>query len=199
MSKTKKSGPAIFMYCVIGITLLSSIICFYLYYGNIYKNANILWIGIIAFTIMYHFWVRIIMGNVSKIFKKHINYKQWWFKERSFEKGLYKLLRVKEWKGKALTYDPESFSLKKHSLEEIANIMVKSELDHWINEVISLSTLLFIIPWGDGRWAFVISAIFAMIFDSQFIIIQRYNRPRILKVLEKEELHRIKQKSTISK
>lgn len=196
MSKTKKSGPAIFMYCVIGITLIISIICFYLYYGNIYKTEMILWIGIIAFIIMYHFWVRIIMGNVSKIFKKHINYKQWWFEEKSFEKNLYKLLRVKEWKGKALTYNPESFSLKKHSLEEIANTMVKSEIDHWINEVISLSTLLFIIPWGK-MWAFIISAIFAMIFDSQFIIIQRYNRPRILKVLRREEEH--KRKSTISK
>lgn len=192
MSKPKKSGPAIFMYCVIGITLITSIICFYLYYGNIHKTELVLWIGIIAFTIMYHFWVRIIMGNVSKLFKKHINYKQWWFKEKSFEKGLYKLLRVKEWKGKALTYNPESFSLKEHSLEEIANTMVKSEVDHWINEVISLSTLLFIIPWGDGVWAFVISAIAAMIFDSQFIIIQRYNRPRVLKILEREEIYRIK-------
>ena len=191
MSKTKKSGPAIFMYCVIVITLITSIICIYLYYGNIYKNETILWIGIIAFTIMYHFWVRIIMGNVSKLFKKYINYKQWWFKEKSFEKGLYKFLRVKEWKGKALTYNPESFSLKEHSLEEIANTMVKSEIDHWINEAISLSTLLFIIPWG-RTWAFVISAIAAMIFDSQFIIIQRYNRPRILKVLEREETHKIK-------
>ena len=191
MSKPKKSGPAIFMYCVIGITLITSIICFYLYYGNVYKTEMILWIGIIAFTIMYHFWVRIIMGNVSKLFKKYINYKQWWFKEKSFEKGLYKFLRVKEWKGKALTYNPESFSLKEHSLEEIANTMVKSEIDHWINEAISLSTLLFIIPWG-RTWAFVISAIAAMIFDSQFIIIQRYNRPRILKVLEREETHKIK-------
>ena len=191
MSKPKKSGPAIFMYCVIGVTLITSIICFYLYYGNIYDTETILWIGIIAFTIMYHFWVRIIMGNVSKLFKKHINYKQWWFKEKSFEKGLYKLLHVKEWKDKALTYNPESFSLKEHSLEEIANTMVKSEVDHWINEVISLSTLLFIIPWGKA-WAFVISAIAAMIFDSQFIIIQRYNRPRILKVLKREEKHKIK-------
>ena len=194
MGKTKKSGPAIFMYGVIGITLMTSIICFYLYYGNVYKSEPILWIGIIVFTIMYHFWVRIIMGNVSKLFKKHLNYKQWWFKEKSFEKGLYKLLRVKEWKGKALTYNPELFSLKEHSLEEIANTMVKSEVDHWINEVISLSTLLFIIPWG-RTWAFVISAIIAMIFDSQFIIIQRYNRPRVLKILEKEENH--KTKSTI--
>ena len=196
MSKTKKSGPAIFMYCVIGITLITSIICFYLYYGNVQKNETILWIGIVAFTIMYHFWVRIIMGNVSKLFKRHLNYKQWWFKEKSFEKGLYKVLHVKEWKDKALTYNPESFSLKQHSLEEIANTMVKSEIDHWINEVISLSTLLFIVPWG-GTWAFVISAIVAMIFDSQFIIIQRYNRPRVLKVLEREEAHNIKEKSTI--
>lgn len=186
MSKVKKSGPAIFMYCVIGITLITSIICFYLYYGNVYKSETILWIGIVVFTIMYHFWVRIIMGNVSKLFKKHLNYNQWWFKEKSFEKRLYKLLRVKEWKGKALTYNPELFSLKENSLEDIANTMVKSEIDHWINEIISMTTLLFIIPWG-GAWAFGISAIAAMIFDSQFIIIQRYNRPRVLKILEKEE------------
>ena len=87
--KNKKSGPAIFMYCVIGITLMTSIICFVLYYKNIYKNEIILWTGITAFTIMYHFWVRIIMGNVSKLFKKHINYNQWWFKEKKFEKKIH--------------------------------------------------------------------------------------------------------------
>ena len=186
MSSNKKSGPAIFMYCVIGITLITSIICFTLYYRNIYKNEVILWTGITAFTIMYHFWVRIIMGNVSKLFKKHIHYKQGWFQEKAFEKKLYKFLRVKEWKDKALTYNPESFSLKEHSLEEIASTMAKSEVDHWINEVISLSTILFAIPWGK-LWLFTITAIAAMIFDSQFIIIQRYNRPRIVKILERRE------------
>ena len=185
MSKSKKSGPAIFMYCVIVITVVTSIVCFTLYYRNIYKNGIILWTGITAFTIMYHFWVRIIMGNVSKLFKKHINYKQWWFKERKFEKGFYNLIHVKDWKGKALTYNPESFSLKEYSLEEIANTMAKSELDHWINELISITTLLFAIPWGQF-WIFLTTAIAAMIFDSQFIIIQRYNRPRIVKILEKE-------------
>ena len=191
MNKTKKSGPAIFMYCVIGVTLITSIICFLLYYSNTLKNGIVLWTGITAFTIMYHFWVRIIMGNVSKLFKNYINYNQWLFKERKFEKGLYKFLRVKNWKGKALTYNPESFSLKEHSLAEIANTMAKSEVDHWINEAISLSTLLFAIPWGQF-WIFFITAIVAMIFDSQFIIIQRYNRPRILKVLGREKNHKIK-------
>ena len=185
MSKTKKSGPALFMCLVIVITLIISITCFILYYGNIYKNNLILWTGITAFTIMYHFWVRIIMGNVSKLFKKYINYKQWLFKERKFEKKLYKILRVKDWKGKALTYNPESFSLKEHSLEEIANTMAKSEVDHWINEAISLSTMLFAILWGDF-WIFCLTAVAAMIFDSQFIIIQRYNRPRIVKIIDRE-------------
>ena len=185
MAKVKKSGPAIFMYCVIVITILVWGICFSLYYKNIYKSSIILWIGIIAFTIMYHFWLRIIMGNVSKLFKKYINYKQWWFKEKRFEKRLYDLLRVKDWKGKALTYNPESFSLKEHSLDEIVDTMTKSELDHWINEVISVTTILFAIPWGQ-LWIFILTAVIAMIFDAQFIIIQRYNRPRVEKILNKE-------------
>ena len=186
MAKTKISGPALFMYCVIGICLITSIVCFYMYYRGISTNYLVLLLGIVTFTIMYHFWVRIIMGNVSKLFKKHIKYNQTFFKERSFEKGLYKFLRVKDWKGKALTYNPESFSLKEHSLEEIANTMTKSEVDHWINEIISLTSILFSFIWSELSLAFAISAIAAMIFDSQFIIIQRYNRPRVLKILEKE-------------
>lgn len=189
----KISKPALFMYLVIVITVIVTIVCFVLYYGNYNKNEFILWIGISAFTIMYHFWVRIIMGNVSKIFKKHISYKQKWFKERKFEKGLYKKLHVKNWKDKALTYNPESFSLEKHSLEEIANTMAKSELDHWINELISISTIFFSIIWGEF-WIFLITAIAAMIFDSQFIIIQRYNRPRIVNLLERQNKRNSKEK-----
>lgn len=186
MIKLKKSGPALFMYSVIAITLIISITCFYLHYANLNDSSIILWTGITAFTIMYHFWVRIIMGNVSKLFRKYINYKQWWFKEKKFEKNLYKFLKVKDWKGKALTYNPEQFSLKENSLEDIINTMTKSEVDHWINEIISLSTILFSIPWGEF-WIFFITAIAAMIFDSQFIIIQRYNRPRVLKILERNK------------
>ena len=186
MSKTKKSGPAIFMYCVIGITLVVAIVCFALYYGNIYKNGIILWIGITAFTIMYHLWMRIIFGNITTKFKKHISYKHWWFKERKFEKTLYKFLKVKKWKNKALTFQPELFSVKDYSLEEIANTMTKSELDHWINEILSLTTLAFGLIWGE-MWICALTAFAAMLFDAQFIVIQRFNRPRILKIIEKQK------------
>ena len=186
MKLFQTSGPALFMYSVIAIGVILSVVCFGAYYSEQTENDIILWIGITAFTITYHFWGRIILGNVSKLFKKHINYKQWLFKERKFEKKLYEILKVKKWKGKALTYNPEQFDLKQNSLEQILNTMTKSEVDHWINEAISISTMFFGLIWGQ-TWIFVITAIAAMIFDGQFIVIQRYNRPRIIRILEKEK------------
>lgn len=183
MSKPKKSGPALFMHAVIAVALVTTAACFLLYYGGFVKSGVVLWTGIVTFTIMYHFWVRILMGNVTKRFA--INYRQWWFKERAFEKRLYKLLQVKRWKDKALTYDPQSFSLKDHSLEEIANTMSKSEVDHWINQLIALSTVLFSLWWGQF-WIFFATALAACLFDAQFIAIQRYNRPRLVKLIQRQ-------------
>ena len=184
MKLFQTSGPAIFMYIVIALGILISITCLGTYYAGITENNIFLWIGITAFTITYHFWGRIIFGNISKLFKKYINYNQWWFKEKWFEKKLYEILRVKKWKGKALTYNPEQFDLKENSLDQIINTMTKSEVDHWINEAISISTMFFGLIWGE-TWIFVITALAAMIFDGQFIVIQRYNRPRVLKILER--------------
>lgn len=181
VSKPKKSGSAIFMYCVIAVTVFLSAGCFALYYGNVVRSGAVLWTGVTAFTIMYHFWGRIILGNVTKLFP--IRYDQWWFKERSFEKKLYRLLQVKRWKGKALTYNPELFSMKDRTPEQIANTTAKAETDHWVNEIISLTTLLFPLLWGEF-WIFGITAVLAMLFDGQFIVIQRYNRPRLLRLME---------------
>lgn len=185
MSKQKRSGPALFMYSVIFVAVIVAAVCFGLYYSKQTGNKAILWTGIVAFMIVYHFWGRIIMGNVSKLFK--LNQKHWCFREKRFEKGLYKLLLVKKWKGKALTYNPEAFSLKTHSLSEIVAVMTKSEVDHWINELISLVSILFSLLWGKP-WIFVVTALLAMIFDAQFIIIQRFNRPRLLRILQKQSL-----------
>ena len=185
MKLFQTSGPALFMYSIIAIGVVLSVICFGFYYGGYNENNIILWGGITAFTITYHFWGRIILGNVSKLFRKHINYKRWWFRERKFEKKLYEILKVKKWKGKALTYNPEQFDLKQNSLEQILNTMTKSEVDHWINEAISISTMFFGLIWGE-TWIFVLTAIVAMLFDGQFIVIQRYNRPRVIKILERQ-------------
>lgn len=177
----KKSFAQLLMYFVIGISLIISVVCFCFYYGKIYKSSAVLWTGVTFFTVMYHLWARIIFGNITKLFK--INYNNFWFRERSFEKVIYNAINVKGWKDKVLTYNPHLFSLKNYTLEEIALTMTKAEIDHWINEIISLTTLLFSLIWGKLE-IFLITAIAAMIFDGQFIVIQRFNRPRVLRLLE---------------
>ncbi len=184
MQKKKKSGPQLFMHAVIVLTAIVACAAFILYYGHVWRRAAVLWCGIVCFMILYHFWVRILLGNLSKRFR--INSAHPWFLERPFEKKLYAFLRVKQWKGKALTYDPEAFSIKAHSLDEIAATMTKAELDHWMNELVSLSSLLFSLLWGEF-WIFLLTAVAAMLFDGQFILIQRYNRPKVLRILEKRK------------
>lgn len=185
--KNKPSGPAIFMYCVITLALTIATVCFAIHYGGFFVNRVILWTGVTAFTIMYHLWLRIILGNVTKLFRKQLTYKKWWFKEKMGENAFYKLIRVKKWKAHALTYDPKQFSLQDNSLEQLANNMTKAEADHWINVAISLSTLLFALMWGE-LWIFALSAFAAILFDGQFIVIQRYNRPRVVKLLKKQTI-----------
>ena len=186
MKLFQTSGPALFMYTVIACTLIATCVCFYTYYGAIYVNEAVLWTGITTFTILYHFWGRIILGNISKLFKRFISYKSWWFREKGFERKLYDILCVKKWKKHAFTYNPEQFDVKENSIEELLATMTKAEFDHWLNELISISTMFFGLIWGQ-TWIFVVTAIAAMIFDAQFIVIQRYNRPRVIKVLEMEK------------
>lgn len=182
-TKTKPSGPAIFMYCVIALCAIISVICFTMYYTEIHSSELFLWIAITCFTITYHLWLRIIMGNITMHFK--IDYTMWWYKEHRFDKSISKLFRVKKWKDKALTYRPELFSLKDFSLTDIANTMCKAETDHLINVLISLSTIFFGFIWG-MTWIFAITAFLAILFDMQFVLIQRYNRPRVVKLINKQ-------------
>lgn len=180
----KPSFAAILMYLIIAFTAVSAVICLGIYYTNTFDSLVILWVGIVSFTIMYHLWLRIIMGNISKLFR--VNYKTFWFREKKFEKSLYKLLKVKRWKNKTLTYNPELYDVEKRTLEEIASTTAKSELDHLINVLIAFSTVFFGLIWG-MTWIFALTAFFAAVFDAQFIVIQRYNRPRLIKLINREK------------
>lgn len=180
MNKSPKSASAIFMYIVIGVMLTVAAFCFTLYYADFVKSRVVLWVGVVSFTVLYHFWLRILLGSFTR--RLPIRYTHAWFRQRKFETRLYRFLRVRKWKDKVLTYDPDAFSMEKHTYEEIAYAMAKAETDHWINELLSLSTLLFIPIWG-AWWAFVPSVVLAMLFDAQFIVVQRYHRPIILRVI----------------
>jgi len=73
--------------------------------------------------------------------------------------------------------------MKIRSLDEIANTTAKSEVDHWVNIIFSISTIFFSLIWW-SFWVFLLSAFVAILFDMQFIVVQRYNRPKMIRVYQ---------------
>lgn len=138
-------------------------------------------------TVCYHFSMRLAVGFAVKgLIKKPLDHHAWWFTPKSFEKTLYQLLRVKKWKDFMPTYRPEDFSLKIHTLEEIIQTMCISEIVHEIIAVFSFLPLFMVIPFGEPA-VFLITSVLAGGFDMTFVIIQRYNRPRLARMVERKK------------
>ena len=68
-------------------------------------SSIILSICITLGVIAYHFAMRLIVGtSIDLIFHNKMNYNLFWFRQRKFEKKLYKLLKVRKWAKKIPTY-----------------------------------------------------------------------------------------------
>ncbi len=152
-----------------------------------YSSKQTLTLLITFITTSYHFVMRIIVGYVvDGLYHNKMNYKNSWFKVSEVENRMYEVLKVKEWKKYIPTYSPESFSLKHHTLTEIAMSMCQSEIVHEIIVVLSFVPVLTI-PWLGEAEVFIITSFLAACFDMTFVIMQRYNRPRIIKLIEKRK------------
>ena len=137
-------------------------------------------------TCFYHFAMRLLVGyGLNHVMKNKADYQKAWYQLKPFEVKLYKCLRVKKWKGSMPTYDPRVFDPKIHSWEEIAQAMCQAELVHEIIAVLSFLPLLAAIPFGTFP-VFLITSLLAALYDLCFVIMQRYNRPRILKLINKK-------------
>lgn len=135
--------------------------------------------------VVYHMFIRFFAPVLLWVFfRKTYDYRRRWFQPRGWEPRLYRLLGVKRWKGRAITYDPREFSLQLHSLEEIVNNMCHAEAVHELTALLSLLSVLFAIPLG-GAAAFWTAAVLAASVDMACVAIQRYNRPRLVRLLER--------------
>lgn len=137
-------------------------------------------------TISYHFVMRLLVGQTVTLLyrnrKFHLN--SGGFRLYPFEPGLYKKIKVKKWKANMITAKPEQFDLRKNSLESLLHNMAQAELVHRIIMLLSFVPLVLIIPYG-APMVFILTSVFACLIDLQFVIIQRYNRPRVIKLLER--------------
>lgn len=165
------------------ITILSvicTVVCFFLY--NILDHKVILAVAITFGTVAYHFLMRLGVGFIyNKAMNNRADYTKRWYRCRDWEKKLYERLDVKHWKGTMPTYNASLFDHTKHSWDEIAQASCQAELVHETIMLLSFVPIIFSI-WFDAVVIFIITSVIAALFDMTFVIIQRYNRPRFIRL-----------------
>jgi len=180
MRVTKNRFPVI-MKCTAAVSAAATVLLFFLHH-----HFPLPWLSaaaITAGTVCYHFSVRLLIGLiVPKVFQS-VDPGHKWFLPKPFENKLYSFLQIKKWKKYVPTYAPETFFLEL-PLSQIARTMCISELVHTVIAVFSFVPLLFSIPFGEFP-VFLITSVLAAAVDCIFILLQRYNRPRVIRLLAK--------------
>ena len=165
------------------IGLLVSGIIYYL------TRSAVLFSAAITFgTMFYHLGIRLAIGySIDAKYHNHMDYTQKWFQEKPFEKKLYQVLKVKKWKKGLPTFNPEDFNLKNRSVEEIIQVSCQAEVVHEVIMPFSFVPILFS-AWFGSLGVFIATSCAAFLFDSIFVIMQRFNRPRLMRLMKKKKL-----------
>lgn len=172
-----------FLYTSTVIAVLLFVISYAVFRVTQNDIAQIFYITFMTFS--YHFVMRLVVGlGIGKVHPKEFDYHAKWFQPRPFEKKLYKKLKVKKWKAHVPAWSPESFETKYHSLSEIVSAMCNAEVVHEVIIVLSFVPILFSIEYGVPA-VFIITSVLAAAVDMVFVIVQRYNRPRIIKLINR--------------
>ncbi|WP_432651579.1 hypothetical protein [Huintestinicola sp.] len=137
-------------------------------------------------TVFYHFIMRLAVGEIITILyaKKEFRYEAKWYRQSRFEKFVYKKIDLKKHKRNAITAKPWQFDINERTYEELLHNMTQAEVVHEIIMVLSFVPILFSFRFG-ALAVFVITSVFACLIDMYFVMIQRFNRPRVLALKRK--------------
>lgn len=136
-------------------------------------------------TIFYHIAMRLAVGSlVDANYHNRMDYTKKWFQEKPFEKALYKKLNVRKWKKRLPTMNPQDFDMKSRSLEEIIQVTCQAEVVHELIMPLSFVPIAFSI-WFGSLGVFVVTSCVSFLFDCLFVIMQRYNRPRLMRLMKR--------------
>lgn len=129
----------------------------------------------------YHFVMRLGVGYlIDRCLNNQVDYTKKWFQVCSFETHVYNLLKVKKWKQYLPTLQNDCFDIRLHSLEEIASATCQAEIVHEIIVVFSFVPIV-LSKWFGSCEVFVVTSFLAALIDIAFVMIQRFNRPRLLR------------------
>lgn len=134
-------------------------------------------------TFLYHFLMRLAVGH---LIPSRFTGSERWFQQKKWEPKLYEKLNVQAWKMHMPTFDPDSFDIAKHGLNEVIGAMCKSEVVHEVIILFSFLPMLAAFPFGAFP-VFLLTSLFAAFIDTAFVILQRYNRPRLMELRDRRE------------
>ncbi len=173
------------MHTVAWITLALTVMSIWLCIAYQSELAEVL--AITFGTTAYHFWMRLFVGWCFDVFMHNkANYHKKWYQQKPWEGKFYDMLRVRKWKGDIPSYDPECFNPKKHTWDEIAQAMCQAELVHEVIIVLSFAPVICAY-WFSVLPVFLMTSVLAALFDSMFVMLQRYNRPRVVRLAERQK------------
>ncbi len=131
--------------------------------------------------LFYHVGMRLAVAYLAK---HRYNFKNAWFSEKAFEKPLYKKLHVRRWKKRLPSGNPESYSIENRTLFSIVQTMCRNEIIHEVSALLSL--LPIVLGFWYGAWGvWTVTSVFGSLCDLPFVCIQRYNRPRLVRLMER--------------
>ena len=145
--------------------------CFSLIYVKSH-HAVCFSLAITCGTFTYHMAMRFAMG---------------WVVGRHREPGLYAHLGVKRWKHRVPSYKPYDMH---GDLQAVVVQMCRNELAHEVMATLSFVPLLFCLFCDDpvaNLPVFLITSVLAAVADLIPVILQRYNRPRLQRLLRRRE------------
>ena len=173
--KKMKSAAAISLAALVVTSALYSIL----------KHDALLSLVITLGTIAYHLNMRLAVGAAfSARMRGKVDYSRRPFAVGKREMALYEKLHVKKWKGKLPTYDSALYDPKRHTWHEIAVNMCRSELVHEVIAVLSFLPI-FAGHWFGAYPVFVITSVLSAAFDMIFVVVQRYNRARVVRAMRR--------------
>lgn len=167
-------------YVLLGLTALCGL-------GCILLEKRVLFALAVTFaTIAYHIFMRSWVGNACwHRMHNQANYRNFWFRVSPGEERLYRRLKVNRWKNKLPTNDPATFDPKLHNWDEIAQTTCQAEVVHELNLVLSFVPVLAA-KYVGGLWAFVLTSTAAAMVEAVFVMMQRYNRGRITRLVDRQ-------------
>ena len=172
---------------MLALTMLVCIVVTALTAWIYHRNGFVLLFYVCAVfgAISAHFVVmHVFAAVVFAVFNNKYKVGNFWFRPKRFEKRLYKFLCVRKWKSYLKAWDADAYSLELNDGHSVLMRLCHAEIVH---EVIAIAGFLpmvisFYIP--KTFWLFCVSSIIFCFIHIAFAVVQRYNRPRFLRIIE---------------